>query len=102
MNQLQYYNKYYKLLLILFRMNELKLSGDDEKRIGIMVASHNSDTVRFAIKKWVLQKQILELQSYVKWYYYSCGYCDEKTLELYFLRLKKYFQDFCSLFWDKN
>ena len=33
------------------RMHELKQRGDDEKRIGIMVASHNADTVRFAIKK---------------------------------------------------
>ena len=36
---------------MIFRMNELKLAGDDEKRIGIMVASHNADTVRTAIKK---------------------------------------------------
>jgi hypothetical protein len=34
------------------RMHELKLLGEEnEKRIGIMVASHNADTVRFAIKK---------------------------------------------------
>ncbi len=33
------------------RMSELKNAGQDEKRIGIMVASHNADTVRFAIRK---------------------------------------------------
>ena len=33
------------------RMHDLKLQEEDEKRIGIMVASHNADTVRFAIKK---------------------------------------------------
>jgi len=33
------------------RMRELNLSGEDEKRIGIMVASHNANTVRFAIQK---------------------------------------------------
>lgn len=34
------------------RMHELKQYGNDmEKRIGIMVASHNADTIRFAIQK---------------------------------------------------
>jgi len=34
------------------RMHELKQQGDGmEKRIGIMVASHNADTIRFAIQK---------------------------------------------------
>lgn len=37
------------------RMHELKQYGDGrEKRVGIMVASHNADTIRFAIKKYVL------------------------------------------------
>jgi proline dehydrogenase len=29
----------------------LKNAGEDAKKIGIMVASHNEDTVRFAIEK---------------------------------------------------
>lgn len=29
----------------------LKDQGEDQKKIGIMVASHNEDTVRFAIEK---------------------------------------------------
>lgn len=29
----------------------LKMSGEDAKKIGIMVASHNEDTVRYAIDK---------------------------------------------------
>ena len=34
------------------RMAELKARGNgDEQRIGIMVASHNADTIRFAIQK---------------------------------------------------
>ncbi|XP_017777258.1 PREDICTED: proline dehydrogenase 1, mitochondrial isoform X2 [Nicrophorus vespilloides] len=33
------------------RIKELKNRGEDQKKIGIMVASHNEDTVRFAIEK---------------------------------------------------
>lgn len=33
------------------RIKALKDSGEDAKKIGIMVASHNEDTVRFAIEK---------------------------------------------------
>lgn len=33
------------------RIKDLKNAGLDQKRIGIMVASHNEDTVRFAIQK---------------------------------------------------
>lgn len=32
-------------------LQNLKISGEDAKKIGIMVASHNEDTVRFAIEK---------------------------------------------------
>ncbi len=33
------------------RMSELKQIPGMEKRVGIMVASHNADTIRFAIEK---------------------------------------------------
>ena len=34
------------------RMRDAKALGDgSEKRVGIMVASHNADTIRFAIEK---------------------------------------------------
>ncbi|KAK9751874.1 Proline dehydrogenase [Popillia japonica] len=33
------------------RIKEMKMKGEDMKKIGIMVASHNEDTVRFAIQK---------------------------------------------------
>ncbi|XP_055695182.1 proline dehydrogenase 1, mitochondrial isoform X2 [Lutzomyia longipalpis] len=43
---------YHKTLTeCLRRIRKLKESGDDAKKIGIMVASHNEDTVRFAIEK---------------------------------------------------
>ena len=34
------------------RMHELKKIKGMEQRVGIMVASHNADTVRFAIEKY--------------------------------------------------
>ncbi|XP_059611661.1 proline dehydrogenase 1, mitochondrial isoform X2 [Phlebotomus argentipes] len=43
---------YHKTLTeCLRRIKKLKESGEDAKKIGIMVASHNEDTVRFAIEK---------------------------------------------------
>ncbi|GAB0099273.1 Proline dehydrogenase [Sergentomyia squamirostris] len=43
---------YHKTLTeCLRRIKNLKDSGEDAKKIGIMVASHNEDTVRFAIEK---------------------------------------------------
>lgn len=45
---------YHKTLMeCLRRMKQYKDKGVDPKKIGIMVASHNEDTVRFAIEKWV-------------------------------------------------
>lgn len=41
------------LMECLRRMKQYKDKGLDPKKIGIMVASHNEDTVRFAIEKWV-------------------------------------------------
>lgn len=37
------------------RVKELKNAGDIANKIGIMVASHNEDTVRFAIQKYVVE-----------------------------------------------
>ncbi|XP_018309952.1 proline dehydrogenase 1, mitochondrial isoform X2 [Mycetomoellerius zeteki] len=43
---------YHKTLMeCLRRMKQYKDKGEDPKKIGIMVASHNEDTVRFAIEK---------------------------------------------------
>lgn len=45
---------YHKTLMeCLRRMKQYKDKGEDPKKIGIMVASHNEDTVRFAIEKYV-------------------------------------------------
>ena len=37
----------------LTRIRALKDAGDDPQKIGIMVASHNADTVRYGVKRWV-------------------------------------------------
>ncbi|GJQ79910.1 hypothetical protein Trydic_g18354 [Trypoxylus dichotomus] len=43
---------YHKTLTeCLRRIKEMKMKGEDMKKIGIMVASHNEDTVRFAIQQ---------------------------------------------------
>ena len=43
---------YHKTLVeCLRRIKEMKTKGEDPKKIGIMVASHNEDTVRFSIQK---------------------------------------------------
>ncbi|XP_031833843.1 proline dehydrogenase slgA isoform X2 [Nomia melanderi] len=43
---------YHKTLMeCLRRMKQYKDKGEDPRKIGIMVASHNEDTVRFAIEK---------------------------------------------------
>ncbi|RLU17231.1 hypothetical protein DMN91_011300 [Ooceraea biroi] len=45
-------DSYHKTLMeCLRRMKQYKDKGEDPKKIGIMVASHNEDTVRFAIEK---------------------------------------------------
>lgn len=48
-------DSYHRTLMeCLRRMKQYKDKGEDPKKIGIMVASHNEDTVRFAIEKYVL------------------------------------------------
>ncbi|XP_014216763.1 proline dehydrogenase 1, mitochondrial isoform X2 [Copidosoma floridanum] len=45
-------DSYHRTLMeCLRRMKQYKDKGEDPKKIGIMVASHNEDTVRFAIEK---------------------------------------------------
>lgn len=41
----------YNFLIVRIKYQILKDNGDDAKKIGIMVASHNEDTVRYAIEK---------------------------------------------------
>lgn len=41
------------LMECLRRMKLYKDKGEDPKKLAIMVASHNEDTVRFAIEKYV-------------------------------------------------
>jgi len=78
---------YHKTLMeCLRRMKQYKDKGEDPKKIGIMVASHNEDTVRFAIEKWVLLRFssifILAARKYVHIYVY-------KIIFLRFLEWKK-------------
>jgi hypothetical protein len=40
------------LSLTLFRIHDLKEKGSDPQRIGIMVASHNEGTVRYAVQRY--------------------------------------------------
>lgn len=51
---------YHKTLMeCLRRMKQYKDKGEDPKKIGIMVASHNEDTVRFAIEKYVYRRDLV-------------------------------------------
>lgn len=50
--KLEYLSVAVTIDVILFdHFQNLKTAGEDAKKIGIMVASHNEDTVRFAIEK---------------------------------------------------
>ena len=37
------------------RMHDLKKKGEDPQRVGIMVASHNEGTVRYAVERYRVQ-----------------------------------------------
>lgn len=66
----------------------LKDSGEDAKKIGIMVASHNEDTVRYAIEK---MKEIgISPEDKVICFGQLLGMCDYITFPLGRLFLKKF------------
>lgn len=65
-------------LFTLFQL--LKDKGEDAKKIGIMVASHNEDTVRFAIEK---MKEIgISPEDKVICFGQLLGMCDYITMPL--------------------
>ena len=59
------------LMECLRRMKQYKDKGEDPKKIGIMVASHNEDTVRFAIEKYVLQNIFYEFLKYTVYVWFK-------------------------------
>lgn len=62
------------------RIKDMKDSGQDQRKIGIMVASHNEDTVRFAIQK---MKEIgVEPEDKVICFGQLLGMCDFITFPL--------------------
>lgn len=61
-------------------LQRLKEKGEDAKKIGIMVASHNEDTVRFAIEK---MKEIgISPEDKVICFGQLLGMCDYITMPL--------------------
>lgn len=70
----------YSLILKLNIFQILKDKGEDAKKIGIMVASHNEDTVRFAIQK---MKEIgISPEDKVICFGQLLGMCDYITMPL--------------------
>jgi len=65
--------------LCMRRIDELKQSGL-EKRLGIMVASHNEDTVRFAIKR--MQELNIKPEDKVICFGQLLGMCDQLSFPL--------------------
>jgi proline dehydrogenase len=56
------------------RMGELKRSGK-EKKVGVMVASHNEDTIRFALN--MMKKYNIEPEDKVLCFGQLLGMCDQ-------------------------
>jgi len=72
---------YHKVLdECLTRINQLKLSGQDPQRIGIMVASHNEDTVRYGVRR--MAELGLDPQERVLCFAQLLGMCDQITFPL--------------------
>jgi len=72
---------YHKVLdECLTRINQLKLSGDDPQKIGIMVASHNEDTVRYGVNR--MAELDLDPQERVLCFAQLLGMCDQITFPL--------------------
>lgn len=81
-NELLEYFRYRKLNFIdyVYLLQLLKDKGEDAKKIGIMVASHNEDTVRFAIEK---MKEIgISPEDKVICFGQLLGMCDYITMPL--------------------
>jgi len=65
----------------MFRIQELKQLGEPkEKRIGIMVASHNEDTIRFAIK--MMKELNIKPEDKVICFGQLLGMCDQLSFPL--------------------
>ena len=44
---------YHKVLdECLTRIHSLKMAGDDPQKVGIMVASHNEETVKYGVRRY--------------------------------------------------
>jgi len=72
---------YHKVLdECLTRIHALKTSGDDPQKIGIMVASHNQDTVKFGVRR--MQELDLDPQERVLCFAQLLGMCDQITFPL--------------------
>jgi len=72
---------YHKVLdECLTRIHALKTSGDDPQKIGIMVASHNQDTVKFGVRR--MQELNLDPQERVLCFAQLLGMCDQITFPL--------------------
>jgi len=72
---------YHKVLdECLTRIHALKTSGEDPQRIGIMVASHNSDTIKFGVKR--MAELDLDPQERVLCFAQLLGMCDQITFPL--------------------
>lgn len=62
------------------RIKALKDAGDDPQRVGIMVASHNADTVRYGVKR--MAELELDPQERVLCFAQLLGMCDQITFPL--------------------
>jgi len=72
---------YHKVLdECLTRIHDLKTSDDDPQKIGIMVASHNEDTVRYGVKR--MAELELDPQERVLCFAQLLGMCDQITFPL--------------------
>merc|ERR1712154_712903 len=64
----------------LTRIKALKDAGDDPQKIGIMVASHNADTVRYGVRR--MAELELDPQERVLCFAQLLGMCDQITFPL--------------------
>merc|ERR1712032_1139894 len=64
----------------LTRIHALKEAGDDPQKIGVMVASHNADTVRYGVKR--MAELDLDPQERVLCFAQLLGMCDQITFPL--------------------